>query len=272
LVPTLIGGKNVHESGKIVRFALENIDIVKGVHFLPLSLCGRMTTMSDDERKRRRVDFIQIISDIENEFNGMISRKDFFPIPVIDPVSQLLEMLTGESQVRFTAHPCCGGSTFIFMKDGNPLPITRFINVETLIQFVNEQNKKKGPLRKLRFAAALVKNIDSFIESEKAPYGFDLKRIAKDAAIGGDEYALREYHHKTLFVGSMWHQDVWNLDIDRLQRCIIHYTTPEGMIPCCTYDALGYGEKIQKKYSISIEEWEKKIGRLLDDDLRKDAQ
>jgi uncharacterized radical SAM superfamily Fe-S cluster-containing enzyme len=271
LVPTLVADKNVHESGKIVRFALENIDIVKGVHFLSMSPCGRMTMKGDDERKRQRVDFIQMISGIENEFNGMISREDFFPIPVVDPVSQLLEMLTREPQVRFTAHPCCGGSTFLFMKDGEPLPITRFINVETLIKFVNEQNKKKGPLRKLRFASALVKNIDSFIENEKAPYGFNLKRIAKDAAIGGGEYALREYHNKTLFVGSMWHQDVWNLDIDRLQRCVIHCTTPEGMFPFCTHEALNYGEEIRKKYSISIKEWEKNTGQLLNDDFRKNV-
>jgi len=272
LVPVLIGGKNVHESGKIVRFALDNIDIVKGVHFLPISFCGRSPKVKDDERQRQRVDFTQMIDGIEKEFAGMISREDFYPIPFIDPVSQLIEMLTREPQIRFTAHPACGGSTFIFIKEGKPLPITRFINVETVIKFVNEQNKKKGPLRKLRFASALVKNIDSFVDNEKAPHGFDLKRMAKDAAIGGDQYALRQFHHKNLFVGAMWYQDVWNLDIDRLHHCIIHYTTPEGIIPCCSYNGLGYGEKIQKKYSISIEDWEKKTGRLLEDDLRKDAQ
>jgi hypothetical protein len=269
LVPVLIGGKNVHDSGKIVRFALDNIDIVRGVHFLPISFCGRSNQMKDDERKRQRVDFIQMIDGIEKEFIGMISRDDFYPISIMVPISQLIEMLTQEPQVSFTAHPGCGGSTFIFMIEGKPVPITRFIDVETLIKFVNEQNKKKGPLRKLRFASALVKNIDTFVDNEKTPHGFDLKRIAKDAAVGGDQYALREFHHKTLFIGSMWYQDVWTLDIDRLQRCVIHYTTPEGIVPFCSYNALGYGEKIHKKYSISIGEWEKRTGRSLNDDLRK---
>jgi uncharacterized radical SAM superfamily Fe-S cluster-containing enzyme len=271
LVPILIGGKNVYESGKIVRFALDNINVVRGVHFLPLTFSRQVAKIDSDERSRQRVDFIQMIAGIEQEFTGMISRDDFYPISLIDPLSQLVEMITREPQVRFTAHPCCGESTFLYLKEGKPLPITRFLNAETIIQFINDQKKKKGPLRKFRIAGALVKNIDSFIENEKAPYGFDLRRMVKDIVIGGDRYAMREFHHKTLLVGSMWYQDVWNLDIDRLKRCVVHYTTPEGIIPYCSYDGLGYGEKIQKRYSISIEEWEKKTGRQLEDDFQKNG-
>ena len=68
---------------------------------------------------------------------------------------------------------------------------------------------------------------------------------------------------KTLVIGSMWYQDVWNLNIDRLQRCVIHCPTFEGIVPFCSYAGLGYGEKIQKKYSLTIGEWEKKSGRSL---------
>jgi uncharacterized radical SAM superfamily Fe-S cluster-containing enzyme len=66
----------------------------------------------------------------------------------------------------------------------------------------------------------------------------------------------------------MWYQDAWNLNIDRLKRCVIHCATFEGIVPFCSYSGLGYGEKIHKKYSITIEEWEKKTGRRLEDDLQ----
>ena len=82
---------------------------------------------------------------------------------------------------------------------------------------------------------------------------------------------MREFYHKTLFIGSMWYQDVWNLDIEQLQRCIIHYTTPEGIVPYCSYHGLRYGEKILKKYSIPVKEWEEKTGRRLEDDLSKET-
>jgi len=271
IVPVLIGGKNVHESGKIVRFALDNIDVVRGIHFLPLTLYGQATNMNNNERQRQRVDFIQMVTGIEQEFAGMISRDDFYPIPLMDPLLQLLEMTTKESQVRFTAHPCCGGSTFLYMKDGKPLPIARFLNVERILQFINDHKKKKGPMLRLQLLYTFTKSIDSFVEKEKAPHGFDLKQIARETATIGPQYAMREFYHKTLFVGSMWYQDVWNLDIEQLQRCVIHYTTPEGIVPYCSYHGLGYGEKILKKYSIPVKEWEEKTGRRLEDDLSKEA-
>lgn len=271
LVPVLIHGKNVHESGKIVRFALDNIGVVRGVHFLPTTLFGQGLKMGNNEGQHQRVDFIQMIAGIEQEFAGMISRDDFFPIPLMDPLIQLLEMTTKESQIRFTAHPCCGASTFVYMKEGEPLPIARFLNVKTILEFIDTHKKKKGPLLRLRILYAFTKSIDSFIEKEKAPQGFDFRQIARETATIGYQYAMREFSHKTLFVGSMWYQDIWNLDIDQLQRCVVHYSTPEGIVPYCSYHGLGYGEKIQKKYSISIQEWEKKTGRRLVDDLQKNA-
>ena len=126
----LIGNNNVQESGKIVRFALDNIDVVRGVHFQPLFFNGNSSAITIEQRQNQHVDLIQMFTAIEKEFRGMISREDFYPIPVVYPISQLIEMLVHEPQIEFTPHPGCGGSTFIFMEAGEPLPITRFINVD----------------------------------------------------------------------------------------------------------------------------------------------
>jgi len=83
LVPVLIGGKNLHETGKIVRFALENLDIVRGVNFQPISFCGRVTKIKDEKRDQQRVDYVMMMEEIEKEFNGQISRDDFFPVPFV---------------------------------------------------------------------------------------------------------------------------------------------------------------------------------------------
>jgi len=268
LVPVLMGKKNVHESGKIVRFALDNIDVVRGIHFQPISFCDKNTKIKEDQKERQRVDYVQMIDAIEKEFLGMISRDDFYPVSFIFPISRLIEAFTKDPQVEFTAHPGCGGSTFIFIENGRPQPITRFFDVEAYMTFLNEQTKKKGPLRKLRIASAFIKNIDNYVDVEKAPQGFNLKQILKEAAIGGSQYALRKFQHQCLFIGSMWYQDAWNLNIDRLQRCVIHCTTFEGIVPFCSYHALGYGDKILKKYSIPVQEWEKKTGHSLKSDLQ----
>ena len=138
LVPVLIGGKNLHEAGKIVKFALDNMDIVRGVNFQPVSFCGRITKLKDEKRDEQRVDYVMMMESIEKEFDGKISRDDFYPVPFVFPISKLIQMLKGESQVEFTAHPGCGGATYIFMEEGKPLPVTRFIDVEGLLSFVDK--------------------------------------------------------------------------------------------------------------------------------------
>ncbi|UCD13642.1 MAG: radical SAM protein [Thermoplasmatales archaeon] len=271
LVPVLIGDKNIHETGKIVRFALDNMDIVRGVNFQPISFCGRVTKIRDEKRDRQRIDYVKMMEEIEKEFNGQISRDDFYPVPFVFPISKLIEGLTGKTQVEFTAHPGCGGATYIFYEDGKPLPITRFINVEELLNFINKQSETKGPLKKVRVATSFLKHINDFVDEEKAPHGFDLKKILKEAALGGSYDALRGFHYKSLFVGSMWFQDSFNLNIERLERCVIHYTTLEGIVPFCTYNGLGIGDKIREKHSIPIKQWEKETGRNIKDDLWRDG-
>ena len=271
LVPCLIGDKNLHEAGKIIRFALDNIDIIRGVNFQPVSFCGRITKLSDEKREKQRVDYVMMMDAIEKEFNGEISKNDFFPVPFVFPISKLIELLKQKTQVEFTAHPGCGGATYIFVENGKPIPITRFIDVEGLLSFIEKESKIKGPLKKLRIASAFLKNIDNFVNYDNAPEGFNLKKLLKDAAIGGSYDSLRGFHYKSLFVGSMWFQDAFNLNVDRLERCVIHYTTLEGIVPFCSYNGLGIGEKIREKHSMTIAEWEKKTGKKMKEDLRKDV-
>jgi len=272
LVPVLIGDKNLKEAGKIVQFAIDNMDIVRGLNFQPISFCGRVTKIKDEKRDKQRVDYVMMMEAIEKEFDGRISRDDFYPVPFVYPVSRLIEMIKGETQVEFTAHPGCGGATYVFIDDdGKPLPVTRFIDVEGLLKFIDEESKIKGPLKKVRVASAFLKNINKFVDKEKAPHDFNLVKLVKDAAIGGSYDSLRGFHYKSLFLGSMWFQDAFNLNVERLERCVIHYTTLEGIVPFCAYNGLGIGDKIREKHSIPIKEWEKRTGRKMRDDLRKDV-
>jgi 7,8-dihydro-6-hydroxymethylpterin dimethyltransferase len=269
IVPNLINEKTLHEAGKIVRFAIDNADGIKGVHFQLFSFHNKLFTIPENEQKKPRVYYEDVFQSIENEYPHLISRDDFYPYCFIFPISKFIEIITKEPQTELTIHPCCGGSTFIFIEDGKPLPLTRFIDVDAFMNFLKDQSKKKGPLRKLRIASAFMKNIDIFVDYKKAPKGFNPKQILKEATIVGSEFAVREFRNKSLFIGLMEFQDIRNLDIDRLKRCVIHYSTCEGIVPFCSFHSLGYGDKILKKYSISTQEWEKKTGRSLKDDIKK---
>ena len=269
LTPVLRNDENFHEAGKIVRYAIDNSDSIRGVHFQIFFFRNKFFTKTDSKREIKNYGYENLLQVIEKEYPNIISRDDFYPYCFIFPISKFVESITTDSQTALTAHPGCGGSTFIFIVNGKPIPLTRFINVEAFMSFLADQSKKKGPLRKLRIASSFMKNIDTFVDYQKAPYGFNPKQILKDATIFGSEYALREFRNKTLFIGFMGFQDIWNLDINRLKRCVIHSSTFEGIIPFCSYYTLGYGSLIIKKYSIPVKEWEKKSGRSLINDLQK---
>ena len=42
--------------------------------------------------------------------------------------------------------------------------------------------------------------------------------------------SLAEFHNNSLFLGIMHFQDAYNMDLERLQRCGIHYVLPDGRI------------------------------------------
>ncbi len=271
LVPVPINGFNLQELGDIIRFAAENVDIIRGVNFQPVSFCGRLENIDDENRENQRVDYAMMLEALEEQLDGEIKKDDFYPVPFVYPVSKLVENLKDEPQIEFTASPGCGGATYLFVDDGELIPITRFIDVEGLVKFIKEQSEKTGMLKKARIATSLMKNITDYIDFDKAPEGFNARELLVNAFVRGDYDSLGKLHLNSLFIGSMWFQDPWNLSIDRLKSCVIHYTTPEGIVPFCAYNGLGIGEKIRKKHSLSIEEWEEKTGRKLKDDVWKGA-
>ncbi len=48
---------------------------------------------------------------------------------------------------------------------------------------------------------------------------------------------LENHRTNTFAVSAMAFQDVWNLDLERVQECCIHVVAPDGgMIPFCLYN------------------------------------
>ncbi|MFP4117120.1 MAG: tetraether lipid synthase Tes [Candidatus Aenigmatarchaeota archaeon] len=266
LVPVL-SQENLDETGEIIRFAQENIDVVRGVNFQPLAFTGRITEVDDDYRKNQRVDYSEMMEAVDEQLDGEIRNDDFYPVPFVYPVSKLVESVKNEKQVEFTANPTCGGATYAFVENDELLPITKFVDVEGLMEYLEHLSEKDGMLKKTRIMTSLMSSLSDFIDSEKVPQELSLKKILAKALASGDYSSLGEFHHKALYIGSMWFQDAWNMDINRLSNCVIQYTTPEGMVPFCAYNGLGVGEEIREKHSVSVEEWEEETGRDLQEEL-----
>ncbi len=268
LVPTVIGGINDHYLGDIIKFGLSNIDSVRAVNFQPVSLVGRMP---DRMREKQRVTIPGCIKKIEQQTDGMIGREDFFTVPSTTKVSNFVEALKGKDMYKLSIHFACGMGTYIFKEDDKVIPITRFIDVRGMFEYMGELgDEMKGSsfkrLKKVESVSRLLFNLGKFVDYEKAPKDFKLKDMVYNAFTDGDYHGLKAFHYKSMFVGFMHFMDPYTYDVDRVERCDIHYAMPDGrVVPFCAFNVIPemYRDATQRKYSIPARLYEERTGKVL---------
>lgn len=77
LVPTLVRGVNDQEIGALIAYMLENVDVIKGIHFQPVSFFGRYP---DEMNERNRFTMFDTIGEIERQTAGLIKKSEILPI------------------------------------------------------------------------------------------------------------------------------------------------------------------------------------------------
>jgi len=270
LVPTVINSVNDNDVGNILRFGIKNIDIVHGINYQPVSLVGRITKA---DRKKFRITIPDVIKKLEEQTNGAVTKDDWFPVPTATSITHFVEALKGEPQYELTAHPACGMATYLFLDGSKIVPLPRFVDVEGLMKYLNEKADEIGEGgNRVVTSLKVLGKIGSFIDKEKQPKNLDLKKLLINVLIKHNYDALGALHRNSLFVGMMHFQDLYNYDIERVERCCIHYAQPDGsIVPFCAFNVIPqwYRDKIQEKFSLSIPEWEKKTGKKLEDDFFK---
>ncbi len=231
LVPTIVKGVNEDQIGAIIKFAIENSDIIRGVNFQPVSFCGR-TSYTENER----ITVSDVISKIEEQ-TGFLRRDDFLPP---SQMSVLLGTL-GKSEVG--CHFSCGAFSYLVVnpfkksvygkmlrRNGKAVekvePITKYVNMERLAAAYKK--KKKIPvftaLRSIR--PGFLKEF--FI-------GFIKSHSYRD---------LSDLHFNLLFIGAMHFMDTYNFDFARLKKCAVHYGLPDGrIVPFCSHNNIHRREK-----------------------------
>ncbi len=271
LVPTIIRGNNDHELGDMIRFAASNIDIVRGLNFQPVSIVGRIP---QERRERMRITIPDACRRIEEQTGGQIKMDDFYPVPCVCKVTNFVETIRERMKYRLSVHFACGAATYVF-KDGEELvPLPRFIDVDGLFDYLDGltreiRSSRFKAITKTKSVAKLLWNLGKYIDDERKPRDLKLLSALKKALGGGSYDALRDFHHKSLFIGMMHFMDTYNYDVDRVERCEIHYAVPDGrIIPFCAFNVLPelYRDKIQREFSVSSEEWEREHGRRVEED------
>jgi len=248
LVPTLAKKVNDSQVGGIIRFAAEHLDIVKGVNFQPIAFTGRV---DQSQREDKRITIPDVLRLVEEQTDGEISRNAWYPVSSVVPISRFLSVMMKVPIPEFTVHQHCGAATYLFFEEGHFIPITDFIDVDGLLEFMNEVTPEiNGKGGRVRTLVKVIKEVPRYIDESRGPKSINVTRMILDVLKAGDKEHAARFHRNTLFVGVMHFQDLYNIDLERIKKCGVHYSTPDGrIIPFCTYNTF-YRDSVELKFSM----------------------
>ncbi len=202
LVPTVVPGVNDHELGAIVQFAFENLDVVRGAHFQPVSYFGRYPAPPSDAD---RITIPEIIRKLEVQTRGLIKALDFKPPGCENAL-------------------CSFHGNFVRMPDGSVKALTSH-NPSCCRS--DSESAEQGASNARKFVAQNW----SGSESKTPSY------LQEGLSMGEWDILLERASTHMLCISGMAFQDAWNIDLDRLRDCCIHVVAGDGrLIPFCAYN------------------------------------
>jgi len=255
LVVTLAKDVNDRDLGDIIEYAIKNSDVVRCVNIQPISMAGRARK---EEMRKLRITIPDAIRLVEEQTGRKILAEDWRPVNWPVPVAKGMEILKSRAYPEFTMHPMCGASTFIVVENGSYTPITRYVDVDKFADIFWNIYYLGVKGRRTRAKTEILKLLP-MIKSDL------VRGLIKDIVTKGSMEALAALMHRVVMIGIMHFQDVWNIDLDRVQRCAIHYATPDGKIRSfCTYNNF-YRSEVEKRFSMSIRDWMEKTGKKINE-------
>ena len=197
LVPTIVPRVNFSEIGRIINFAREQMPIVKGIHFQPVSYFGRFPVSSPQDEDR--VTLADIVKGIEAQTQGEIKVRNLVP------------------RKRFDSH-CAFSGLFYLQENGKFQPIT--------------QNKTEEMPEPEKTTQDFVAKANQYTKNHWQLTS-DPQKEKQVPQSGSLAKRIKDY---TLSLTGMPFQDVWNIDIGRLKGCCVQVVDNKGqLIPLCAF-------------------------------------
>jgi uncharacterized radical SAM superfamily Fe-S cluster-containing enzyme len=263
MVVTTCKGINDKEVGALLDYGRANNDVIAGIVYQPVSLCGRVAT---EELMNLRYTNADLIHAIEKHTNGQITKKDFYPLAMTNKLTQMICWLGDQPQWAITAHDDCGFATLVQIgPDGTWLPMSHYADIEGLVKWTNEvwdmvckreipkPSNLLDPLKKLTDVIGLDSVVDAIgkftdqmtdiayrnaikaywaVGAAKFVKAPELKNLTSDKFYENIAKLILHPQLKTskgmlmngtFFIGSMHFQDAYNFDAARVERCVVHY-------------------------------------------------
>ena len=255
LVPTLARGVNDHEVGAILDFAKNNKDVVSGVVFQPVALCGRI---SYEDLMEMRYTTSDLTDAIKKHTNGAIGT--LYPLASTAKFTRLVAWFDDEPFFSMLAHEDCGFATFTPIENGEYTPIENYFDIVGILKWVNQvydmvQRREIPkissviPVQIMQYTGKIGKVIAEFTDRMtelayrqamkayflagatrfiKNPLNFikpgtTVNAFLKVVGRAGLKTAAEFMQSSNLFVACMHFQDAFNFNLDRVSHCLVHY-------------------------------------------------
>lgn len=295
LVATIATGVTDIEIGNIIQFAIDNIDIVRGITFQPVSLCGRI---SAEEMQDLRITNADVIKEIEKQTGGKLSMENaWYPLTTIVELGRLIAYLSDVEPAEFTCHPDCGFATYLAVdpETHEMVPMMEYFDPLKVINFANQlwekvKHKEKNPIKFFEnilgdFGKTLDEGVN-FLDKQQLRARFLLGALQYARKPGklmemfarilanGEWENVSSFSYGTLLISSMHFQDAYNMDIERTKRCIVHFgvAMPDGSVweaPFCTMNTLHrpvIEKQVAKKVTQKVrDEFDTSVGQARED-------
>lgn len=241
LVVTFAKGINEQDLGDMINFAVKNSDVIRCVNVQPISFAGRGKNLDPASYRITISDFMQLV---EKQTKGKILATDFRPVPWPIPIARAVGALKEKVYPEFSTAPWCGAATFLVLDDnGSYQPINRLVDVDKLYEAMQRADEaaRKGHKTKARMIML------SSLRHVKLGL---LSDLLGGVITNGTYDSLGKFMRQVVMIGAMHFMDRWNMDLYRLERCVIHYATPDPehpIIPFCSYNNY-WREIIEQKY------------------------
>jgi len=257
-VPTILRGVNDHQIGDLIRLAFDNLDVLTGISFQPIVFTGRYP---EDHRLRERYTLADMMLDVGRQTGMADPYTDWFSLNSGAPFAHLAESLTGNPVSNHTCHPHCGAMSLMFVdKHKNAVPVTRFLDLYAALKDIDSLAASTGKTWFKMFSQLKTLNVlHRHFRADQAPEGLSFMKFLQ--TLDGysdkkyswsDEY--RGHTYKTFFLFGMHFMDAYNYDLQRIRRCAVHYSAPDGKLyPFCTYNSgHTFRTRVEREYAASI--------------------
>jgi uncharacterized radical SAM superfamily Fe-S cluster-containing enzyme len=201
--------------------------------------------VTEGDRARQRFTLADLAHGFSDQTGLTRPHEDWFPLGAAVPLIRYAGALTGATLVNHTCHPHCGIMTLLFVdRARRAVPVTRFMDLHPLLSALDAMAPRTAATRvKALSKVRALRALHTFFHPERAPEGLGFLRFLQTLDGFADkkyswEPGYRGYTYKTFYVLGMHFMDAYNYDLERVSRCGVHYSAPDGrMYPFCTYNS-----------------------------------